>query len=58
MPEADIREELEVLYIQVQAVMQLRSRQRDQDVEKYHPLTPDFIVLVVRDPDVAKVRCH
>jgi hypothetical protein len=58
IPETEIREELEALHIQVQAVMQFRSRQRDQDAEKYRPLTPDFIVLVVRGPDVAKVRSH
>jgi hypothetical protein len=56
MLETEIREELEALHIQVQAVMQLRSRRRDQDAEKYRALTPHFIVSVVRGPDVAKVR--
>jgi hypothetical protein len=55
-PEAEIKEELEALRIHVQAVMQLRSRRRDQDVEKDRPLTPPFIVSSTRDPDVAKVR--
>jgi hypothetical protein len=35
MPETEIREELEALHIQVQAVMQLRSRRRDQDAENH-----------------------
>jgi hypothetical protein len=44
MPEDEIREELEALRINVQAVMQLRSKRRDQDPEKDRPLTPHFIV--------------
>jgi hypothetical protein len=56
MPEAEIQEQLEALHINVQAVMQLRSKRRDQDSEKDRPLTPHFIVLVARGPDVAKVR--
>jgi hypothetical protein len=40
MPEAEIREELEAFHINVQAVMQLRSKRRDQDPEKDRPLTP------------------
>jgi hypothetical protein len=56
LSEAEIREELEALHINVQAVMQLRSKQRDEDPEKDRPLTPHFIVLVARGPDVAKVR--
>jgi hypothetical protein len=56
MPEAEIREELEALHINVQAVMQLRSRRRDQDPEKDRPLIPQFIVWVARGPDVANVR--
>jgi hypothetical protein len=56
MPEAEIKGELEALRIHVQAVMQLRSRRRNQDIEKNRPLTPDFIVSVARGPDVAKVR--
>jgi hypothetical protein len=56
MPEAEIKEELEALSISVQAVMQLRSKRRDQDPEKDRPLTQHFIVTVERDPDVAKVR--
>jgi hypothetical protein len=56
MPEAEIQEKLEVLHINVQAVMQLRSKRRDQDPEKDHPVAPNVIVLVARDPDVAKVR--
>jgi hypothetical protein len=55
MPEADIKEELEALHINVQAVLQLRSKRRDQDPEKDRPLTPHFIVSVARGPDVAKV---
>jgi hypothetical protein len=46
MPEAEIREELEALNINVQAVLQLRSKRRDQDPEKDRPLTPLFIVHV------------
>jgi hypothetical protein len=56
MPETEIKEELEALHIQVQAVMQLRSQRRDQDAEEDRPLTPHLIVSVARDPDVAKVR--
>jgi hypothetical protein len=56
MPEAEIREELEALQINVQAVMQLRSKRRYQDPEKDRPLTPHFIGSVARGPDVAKVR--
>jgi hypothetical protein len=56
MPEAEIKEELEALRISVQAVMQLRSKRRDQYPEKDRPLTPHFVVSVARGPDVAKVR--
>jgi hypothetical protein len=56
MPEAEIWEELEALRINMQAVMQLRSKRRDQEPEKDRPLTPHFIVSVARGPDVAKVR--
>jgi hypothetical protein len=48
MPEAEIWEELEALHINVQAVMQLRSKRRDQDPEKDRPLTPHFIVSVAQ----------
>jgi hypothetical protein len=50
IPEAEIKGELEALRIHVQAVMQLRSRRRDQDIEKYRPLTRHFIVSVARGP--------
>jgi hypothetical protein len=56
LPEAEIKKELEALHINVQAVMQLRSKRRDRDPEKDRPLTPHFIVSVARGPDVAKVR--
>jgi hypothetical protein len=56
IPEAEIREELEALHKNVHAVMQLRSKRRDQDPEKDRPLTPHFIVSVARGPDVAKAR--
>jgi hypothetical protein len=56
MPENEIRDELEALHIQVQAVMQLRSWRRDQDDEKYRTLTPHFIVSVARGRDLVKVR--
>jgi hypothetical protein len=56
MPETEIRKDLEALHVQVQAVMQLRSRRRDQDAEKDRPLTPHLIASVARGPDVAKVR--
>jgi hypothetical protein len=46
IPEAEIREEQEALHIHVQAVMELRSRGRDQDAEKDRPLTPHFMVSV------------
>jgi hypothetical protein len=44
MPEAEIKEELEALSISAQAIMQLRSKRRDQDPEKDRPLTPHFVV--------------
>jgi hypothetical protein len=44
LPEAEINEELEAMIISVQAVMQLRSKRRDQDPEKDRPLTPHFVV--------------
>jgi hypothetical protein len=44
------------LHIQVQAVMQLRSRRREQNAEKERPLIPHFIVSVGRGTDVRKVR--
>jgi hypothetical protein len=56
MPEAEIREELEALHINVQAVMQLRSKRRNQDPEKDCLLTPHFIVWFARGPDEVKVR--
>jgi hypothetical protein len=56
MPQAETKEELEAIHINVQAVMQLRSKRRDQDPEKRRPLTPHFVVSVARGPDVAKVR--
>jgi hypothetical protein len=56
MPEAEIREELEALHINVQAVMQLQSKRRDQDPEKDRLLTPHFNLSVARGPDVAKLR--
>jgi hypothetical protein len=56
MPEAEIKEELQALTIIVQAVMQLRSKRRDQDPEKDRPLTPHFVVSVARGPEVTKVR--
>jgi hypothetical protein len=49
------QEELEALSISVQAVMQLRSKRRNQDPEKDCPLTPHFVVSVARGPDVANV---
>jgi hypothetical protein len=54
MTEAEIKGELEALHIHVQAIMQLRSRRRDQDVEKDRPLTLHFIVSVARGPDLQK----
>jgi hypothetical protein len=56
MPEAGIREELKALHINLQAVMQLRSKRRGQGPNKDRPLTPHFMVSVARGPDVAKVR--
>jgi hypothetical protein len=56
MPEAEIREELDALHINVQAIIQLRSKGRDQDPEKDRPLSPHFIMSVARGPDVGKVR--
>lgn len=52
MPEAEILEELAAMHIDVQGVMQLRSRSRDMD----RPLTTHFIVSVARGPGVVKLR--
>ena len=56
MPEEVVREELGALGIFVQGVMQLRSGRRDQNTEKYRPVTPHFIVTVERGPEVTKIR--
>jgi hypothetical protein len=56
MPEDVVKEELENLGICVQGVLQLRLGRREQEVSKPCPLTPHFIVSVVRGPDVAKLR--
>jgi hypothetical protein len=56
MLEAKIKEELEALHINIEAVMLLRSKGRDQDPEKDGPLTPHFVLSVARGPKVAKVR--
>jgi hypothetical protein len=44
MTEAEIRDQLEALHINVQALMQLQSKRRYLDPEKDRPLTPHFIV--------------
>jgi hypothetical protein len=44
MPEADTEEKLEIFHINMRAVMELRSKQRDQDSEKDRPVTPHFIL--------------
>jgi hypothetical protein len=56
MPDADVRDELEDLHTHVQTVIPLRSRRQQQDSGNDHPLTLHFIVPVVRDPHVVKVR--
>jgi hypothetical protein len=56
MPEAGIREELEALYINMQAGMHLWLKRRGQDHEKDCPVTPHYIVSVARGPAVEKVR--
>jgi hypothetical protein len=56
MPKAEIKEELEALHINVQAVLQLRSKCRHQDPENDRSLTPHFMMSVARGPDVANVR--
>jgi hypothetical protein len=55
-PLAENKEEIEALHINAQAVMQVRSKRRDQDPEKDRPLTPPFIVSVARGPHLAKGR--
>jgi hypothetical protein len=52
MLEAEIREKMEALHINVHAVMKLRSKRRDQDPEKDLPLTPHFIVSVAQGPEI------
>jgi hypothetical protein len=56
IPESVVREELESLNIHVQRVMQHRSGRRNQDLDKDHPPTPNFIVTMARGPEVTKVR--
>jgi hypothetical protein len=56
MPEAEIQETLEAFHINMQALMQLQSKRRDQDPENDRPVTPHFIVSVVRHLEVAKLR--
>jgi hypothetical protein len=56
MPESAVREELRDLGINAQRVMELRSGRRDQDGAKDRPLTPHFIVSVLRRPDVTRLR--
>jgi hypothetical protein len=56
MPESAVQEELSDLGINVQGVMQLRSGRRDQDAAKDRPLTPHFIMSVLRGPDVTRMR--
>jgi hypothetical protein len=56
MPEAKIREELGAFYINMQALIQLQLKRRDQDPGKDRPLTTHFIVSVARGPDVANMR--
>jgi methyl coenzyme M reductase subunit C-like uncharacterized protein (methanogenesis marker protein 7) len=56
MPKAEIREELEALHINVQAVMQLRSKRRDHDFKNDPPLTAHLILSAALGPDVVKVR--
>ena len=56
MPEDVVKEELGALGIFVQGVMQLRSGHRDQNPEKDRPVTPHFMVMVARGPEVLKLR--
>ena len=56
MSESFVREELESLNFRVQGVTQLRSGRREENPGKDRPLTPHFIVLVVRGPEVSKMR--
>jgi hypothetical protein len=56
IPDSIVREELKSLDICVQGVMQLHSGRRDQDAAKDRPPTPHFILLVVQEPEVSKVR--
>jgi hypothetical protein len=56
MTVSEIKQGLEALHINVQAVMQQRSKRLDQDPAKDRTLTPHFIVSVARRPGVAKVR--
>jgi hypothetical protein len=56
MPKAKIKEELEALHINVQALMQLRWNRREEDPEKELPVTPHFIMSVGPGPDLTKVR--
>jgi hypothetical protein len=55
-PETEIREELEALHIQGQAVMQHRSLRWYQDAEEGLSPHTSLHRAVARVPDVAKVR--
>lgn len=52
IPEAEIREDL---HINVHAVLQLRPKRRDQDAEKFRPLTSHFSLSAARVLYLAKV---
>jgi hypothetical protein len=56
MREADMREKLEALHIQVHAVIQLQSRRWEREAKKDSPLIPHFTVSVAWYHVVVKVR--
>jgi hypothetical protein len=56
MPEIEIREQMKTLHINVQVVMQLRSKRRDQALKNHRPVTPHIIVSVALCPIVTKLR--
>jgi hypothetical protein len=55
MHDDEIGEDLEALYINMQVVVQLWSKHREQETKKERPLTPQNFVSVARVTDVVKI---
>lgn len=56
MTKAEVREWLEALHINMQTLMQLRSKCRHQDPEKDSPIIPHFIVSAAQGPGIVHIH--